>query len=291
MLILSLADVWPHTNPHANLDAGFSANKKMKILRFVLPLALLLACTVESQTNDPKHDLGLLWVKHSAEYQALSRQVYRIATAALPGFIADTSWTAMPTQQNAEELPPAIILDVDETVVSNVDFQLEYERPFENHKLDQWTRGVDATPIAGVTEFVAAARAQGVTVFFITNRPCELIDGNDDPCPQKRSTIDDIAEVGIETDAEHVFLSEEQGWNREKSGRRELIAKTHRVIMLLGDDLSDFVACTRTTPRMPCTEAATSQGRQDAVVEYAKYWGHGWYILPNPMHGSWTVAH
>ena len=263
----------------------------MKTSRLILPLALLIACTVESQTNDPKHDLGLLWVKHSAEYQAISRQVYLIATNALPGFIADTSWSAMPTQQNADELPVAIILDVDETVVSNVNFQLEYERPFENHKLDKWTRSTDATPIAGVAEFVAAASAQGVTVFFITNRPCELIDGNDDPCPQKQSTIDDIREVGIEADAEHVMLSEEQGWNREKSARRELIASTHRVIMLLGDDLTDFVACTRTSPRTPCTDAATSQSRQDAVVEYARYWGHGWYILPNPMHGSWTSAH
>jgi len=256
-----------------------------------MPLALLLGCSAESQTNDPHRDLGLLWVKHSAEYQAISRQVYSSATNALPGFIEDKSWSAMPTQQNAGELPPAIILDVDETVVSNVDFQLEYERPFANHKLDEWTRSVDATPIAGVADFVAAARAQGVTVFFITNRPCELIAGNDDPCPQKQSTIDDIREVGVEADAGHVMLSEEQGWNREKSSRRELIASTHRVIMLLGDDLTDFVACTRSSPRAPCTQAATSQSRQEAVVDYSAYWGHGWYILPNPMHGSWTGAH
>ena len=283
--------LWLHTIPHANLDNGFSVKKIMKLICVVLPLTLLLACTAESQTNDPAKDLGLLWVKHSAEYQAISRQVYSSATKALPGFVADTSWSAMPTQKNAGELPTAIILDVDETVVSNVDFQLKYERPFENHKLDTWTRSVDATPIRGVVDFVAAARAQGVTVFFITNRPCELIDGNDDPCPQKKSTINDIEEVGIEADAEHVMLSEEQDWNREKSGRRELIAKTHRVIMLLGDDLSDFVPCTRTSPRPPCTDAATSQDRLDAVDEYTAYWGHGWYILPNPMHGSWTAAH
>ena len=263
----------------------------MKILRLVLPLALLLGCSAGSQTNDPQLDLGLLWVKHSAEYHAITRQTYSNATNALPGFIEDKSWSAMPTQQNAGDLPPAIILDVDETVVSNVDFQLEYERPFENHKLDQWTSSVDATPIAGVAEFVAAARAQGVTVFFITNRPCEKIDGNDDPCPQRQSTIDDIREVGIDTDAEHVMLSEERGWTREKSSRREFIAGTHRVIMLFGDDLTDFIACARTPPKAPCTEAATSQSRQDAVIEYAAYWGHGWYILPNPMHGSWTSGH
>ena len=263
----------------------------MKTLRLVLPLALLLGCAAESQTNDPKQDLGLLWVKHSAEYQAISRQVYQSATAALPGFIEDSSWSAMPTQQNAEELPPAIILDVDETVVSNVDFQLEYERPYANWKREEWTRRTNAMPIAGVSEFAAAAREQGVTLFFISNRPCELVDGIDDPCPQKQWAIDDVSEGGIETDAEHVLLSEEHGWTREKSSRREFVANTHRVIMLMGDDLTDFIACTRDSPKAPCTEAATADSRQKAVVDYSAYWGHGWYILPNPMHGSWTTAH
>ena len=147
-----------------------------------------------------------------------------------------------------------------------------------------------AMPIAGVSAFVAAARAQGVTVFFVTNRPCELIAGNDDPCPQKLSTIDDIFEVGIETDVDHVMLSEENGWTREKSTRRDYVAETHRVIMLFGDDLSDFIRCTRSSPKHPCTVAATKGSRAAAVLEYKRYWGNGWYILPNPMHGSWTSA-
>lgn len=29
----------------------------------------------------------------------------------------------------------------------------------------------------------------------------------------------------------------------------------------------------------------------DFQLKYAAYWGHGWYVLPNPMHGSWTTAH
>lgn len=262
----------------------------MKINRLVIPLALVAGCATQQPAHDPASDLGLLWVKHSAEYQALSRQAYQSATTALPGFIADKNWSALPDQTDAADLPPAVILDVDETVVSNVDFQLEFERPFANHKLDSWTRGTDATPITGVREFVAAARAQGVTVFFVTNRPCEPIAGNDDPCPQKGSTIDDIAEVGVVTDADHVMLSEEQGWTREKSTRRDLVASTHRVIMLFGDDLGDFLPCVRTSPKRPCTAAATKASRAAAVKAHAGYWGNGWYILPNPMHGSWTSA-
>ena len=39
------------------------------------------------------------------------------------------------------------------------------------------------------------------------------------------------------------------------------------------------------------TEAANNESRAAAVVEHAAYWGNGWYILPNPMHGAWTSTH
>ncbi len=242
-----------------------------------------------SPAHDHRKDLGLLWVKHAAEYRAIAEQVYRTAEEALPAYIDDTSWSAMPGQNNADDLPPAVILDVDETVVSNVDFQLSFERPFANHKLDEWSSHYNSLPISGVKDFVEAAREKGVTVFFLTNRPCELIDGSDSPCPQEGTTVDDIREVGIAVEPEYVMLSGEQpGWDREKLVRRELIAETHRVIMLIGDDFGDFVPCARKKIVAPCTSAATRASRAEALKKYDRYWGRGWYILPNPMHGSWT---
>ena len=274
----------------------------MKSLRLLLPLLALLvvgACATapapETEaatpplTHDPKQDLGLLWVKYAAEYTAVAEQIYRSAMNDLPAFIADTSWSAMPSQTNAANLPPAVILDVDETVVNNVDFQLTYERPFANHKLDEWSSNYQSLAIPGVRNFVDAARAQGVAVFFVTNRPCQTIVGNDDPCPQKGTTIDDIREVGIDVEPEFVMLSGEQpGWDREKLTRRQLIAENYRVIMLIGDDLGDFVPCARKKVVAPCTAPGTRDSRAAALITYDKYWGAGWYILPNPMHGSWT---
>ncbi len=263
----------------------------MIIRHLLLSLFLFLsACATEPPAPDPARDGGLLWVKHSAEYRAITEQVYATAIGDLSRFMEDSSWSVIPGQDDAAHLPVAVILDVDETVVSNIDFQLTFERPFANWKLDEWTRGTRATPVNGVKEFVEAARAAGVTVFFITNRPCETREGIDDPCPQRQSTIDDIREVGIATDADHVFLSEERGWNREKSVRRNHIAKTHRVIMLIGDDLGDFLPCVRKKPYAPCTDKATAAARTAMVEEHKHLWGNGWYILPNPMHGSWTSA-
>jgi acid phosphatase len=233
-------------------------------------------------------DLGLFWVKYGAEYRAITRQIYGAAIHDLPGFVADKSWSALPEQKDAAHLPPAVILDVDETVVSNIDFQMSFEPPFTNAKLDDWSSVTTATPVEGVRAFVEAARALGVDVFFVTNRPCEPKPDVTDPCPQRLTTIDDIGEVGIPTDADHVLLSEERGWTREKLGRRLFVAQTHRVIMLLGDDYGDFVPCVRSSVVAPCTTAGTLASREAALDTYHEYWGHGWYILPNPMHGSWT---
>ncbi len=247
------------------------------------------ACKVEVPTHDPAQDLSHLWVKHSSDYAALTRQIYGVATRDLERFVADTTWSALPSQSDAADLPPAVILDVDETVINNVDFQLMFERPFTDRQLEMWDREHTAVPVPGVIEYVAAARAAGVTVFFMTNRPCEKYPDEDAACPQKQTVIDGIRELGISVEAEHVILAlERPEWKGEKLGRREHIAKTHRVISVIGDDFSDFVPCSRSSVYPPCTEPATAESRMADVENYAKYWGDGWYILPGPMHGSWT---
>ena len=253
-----------------------------------LTAASIAAAGFASQ-HSAEDDYAVAWVNHSAEFEALALQIYAEATRDLDVFLADASFSAVPSQQGAEDMPPAVILDVDETVVSNVEFQLTYEPPFANWKLDQWNRENVARAIPGVRDFVEAARAKGVTVFFVTNRPCEPEDG--EACPQQQTTLDDIAEVGIETDDAHLLLAYERPeWTREKRVRRELIAASHRVIMLIGDDLGDFIPCVRTSTVPPCTDAANKADRQRLVRAHRNLWGNGWYVLPNPMHGSWTSA-
>lgn len=266
--------------------------------RFIGCLAIILsvsACSDAIDDNVPDSniktyddDLGLMWVRHAAEYQALSLQAYHQAARDLPGFIADKTWTAQPGQNNAQYLPPAIVFDVDETVVTGAEFQMAVARPVTQTKLNQWNSSHKALAVEGFADFAANARAAGVELFFLTNRPCEAVEGNDDPCPYKSTVMNDIREAGIEVDADHVWLAyERDSWTKEKLARREQLARTHRIIMLIGDDLGDFIPCMRSTPAAPCTDAATAQSRQRKVAQFSGYWGHGWYILPNPMHGSW----
>ena len=260
-----------------------------RILAAATALTMLAACAVEVPTHVPEKDLAHNWVKHSSDYKAITRQVYAVATRDLERFIADPSWSAMPGQSGADDLPPAVILDVDETVINNVAFQLAFERPFSDRKLEMWDREHVAEPVPGVIEFIKAAQAADVAVFYLTNRPCEKYDDEEEACPQKQTVIDGIRELGLEVEPEFVSLSYERPeWTKEKLIRRQAIAQNYRVIMLFGDDFADFVQCARSSFHPPCTEPASRASRAADVRNYERYWGNGWYILPGPWHASWT---
>lgn len=268
----------------------------MKSHYVIISALLLSACatSIQRDTETPAAtddvDIGIRWAEFSAEYQAISAQVYAEARRDLPRLLADPDWTALPGQTDVADKPPAIVLDVDETVVSNAEYQKTLRvTPYSRFGHFDWMRNNKAVPIRGAAQTIDAARAAGVAVFFLTNRACEKFDGADGDCPYEEVTIEDLREAGLDSDPEHVLMAWElPGWNKEKLNRREHIAKTHRVIMVFGDDYGDFVHCTRAKPLPPCTEPATRASRHAAVDTYAEYWGEGWYILPNPMHGSWT---
>jgi len=252
------------------------------------PALVAVACIAGCMpAGDARDELAYRWIDESAEYHAVSRQVYRAAGAALPGLLADETWSAIPYQRDAAELPPAIIMDIDQTVVNGVDFQLGHEPPFTAEKFDDWNATHAATAVPGAPEFVQLARDAGVRVFFLTNRQCT--DTAEAKCAQKPITVQDLAEVGIAADAADVSLSGERpDWGSEKQVRRDVIAQDYRVIMLFGDDLGDFIPCVRRSPSGACTEGGTVQNRLALTVEHDAYWGAGWFILPNPMYGSWT---
>jgi len=257
----------------------------------LIVIAGLPACTQTSLTTEqsPKAlPQGIAWVNSAAEYDALTLQTYQNATRHLDELIADRHSTALPGQKDAAGLPTAVILDVDETSLSNVDFQIHIEGKFSHEAFDYWQQNNPAGRIEGAPEFIQAARSKGVTVFFISNRPCHERDFAPGPCPQEEITLKNLAEAGIETDAGHLMLvGEKPGWNREKRLRQELVARDYRVIMLVGDDLGDFLPCVRAKPVAPCPAASTDD-RQAMTLQYSEYWGTRWYILPNPMHGSWS---
>jgi acid phosphatase len=232
-------------------------------------VTLSVGCASAPRSSDANLD-AILWVQTSAEYGAVTRSVYAAALRDLPELLADSTESAALEQEGAfGGLPPAVILDVDETVLDNVAYQARVLVDQELYASDSWAAWVEeraADPVPGSLEFTRGADSLGVVVFNVTNRRPGL----------EEATRDNLEALGfpLKQDVDVVLTREGGG---SKSGRRVTIAGRYRVIMLVGDDLGDFVD----------VDGMTLEEREAVVRRYRDYWGRQWRMLPNPTYGSW----
>lgn len=277
-----------------------------------LAIAILAGCATQTpQTGDPAArsnpcgaaptfaaggERATLWVRTSAEYRAASESTYRAARTALEAGLADPAWTAEPTQTGEfGALPPAIVMDIDETVLDNSAPQaglLIDETCFPEFASvwDDWVAKRSAPAVPGAAGFIRAARAskdpdgRPVRVFFITNRECERRTGNESSCPQKEDTLANLRSLGLDspTLADDLMVKGERpDWGSEKLSRRVEVARQYRILLNVGDDLADF---------LPEVRRASPRLREEARCAADEMWGRRWFVLPNPMYGSWLVA-
>lgn len=239
-------------------------------------------------------DRAALWVRNSSEYRATTETIYRGALEALKRGLADPAWTAEPSQAgDLSALPPAVVMDVDETVLDNAESEVQLLLQgtcFEAfpESWDAWVAERRAPAVPGAVEFVKAARAladpagRPVRVFFITNRECGKRPGSDDACPQEADTAANLAALGLPTaDDELLVRGERPGWDGEKLSRRAQVAAANRIVLNVGDDLADF---------LPDVRRERVAERDRARCAYDGWWGTRWFALPNPVYGSWLVA-
>src|SRR5690349_11405332 len=134
--------------------------------------SLLAGCGSLRDTHERLH--GVLWIQTSAEYRILTKASYAQAEDALDRALADRTWTAALEQTDGfQSLPPAIIMDLDETVLDNSPFEgrlVKDRTPFMRDKWNQWVEEAAAKALPGALEFIAHAQEKDVTVFFVTNR-------------------------------------------------------------------------------------------------------------------------
>jgi 5'-nucleotidase (lipoprotein e(P4) family) len=249
-------------------------------------LAVLVACAPKSTASAvapaaARHSHenlnAVLWVQTAAEYRALAIQAYRLAQVQLDAALRDPTWTAATEQSaDASSLPPAVILDLDETVIDNSAFQARLVHDTAAYSEAAWNGWVDerrAGAIAGAVEFLTYAKSRGVTPFYVTNRG----HGNED------ATRDVLTKLGVPvtTGLDAVLTRHENGWDAsDKSSRRQWVAAKYRVLLLIGDNFEDFVAGTR----------ASVVDRSALMQRYDAFWGRKWIVLPNPTYGSWESA-
>jgi 5'-nucleotidase (lipoprotein e(P4) family) len=117
--------------------------------------------------------LGTLWIRTSGEYYASTVQAYRTARLRLDEGLRDPEWTADPDQKDPYALAPAVIMDLDETVLDNTNFEIELIEANAQFTPAMWTEWVNqssARAVPGALEFIRYAQRRGVRVFFVTNR-------------------------------------------------------------------------------------------------------------------------
>lgn len=235
-----------------------------------------------------------LWMQTSAEYAANSLQTYQTASRNLPLLLADKNHSAALEQTSSfEELPPAIILDIDETVLDNSSYQAKLVLEGLNWSPESWDKWIalkQAGAIPGAVNFIHFAQKMQVKVFFVTNRACEKREGNPDPCPQKQETVDNLKSIGIkEVTSNSVLFKHDiltqtsaKNWTSEKKSRREYVAEKYHLIMLFGDNLGDFIA--------HVSKNISNKLRMEITYKNGYRWGYQWYMLTNPTYGSWLNA-
>jgi 5'-nucleotidase (lipoprotein e(P4) family) len=114
----------------------------------------------------PQNDLlnATLWVSNSVEYKATALMAYQLAKIRLDQALVDKSWTAA-TEQKAgyQALPPAIVLDVDETVLDNGAYEswlIKTGKDYGSKTYDLWTQSAAGKAIPGALEFFKYAASR-----------------------------------------------------------------------------------------------------------------------------------
>jgi acid phosphatase len=253
----------------------------MKTMLGLMVLLLFLGCAA---TTDNTFN-STLWIQTASEYKAHALQTYRAARSNIQEAINDKQWTAALEQSDDySDLPPAVILDVDETVLDNSVYQanlIKNSEVFTPANWDYWVSLKRASSVAGAVDFINEIQRLGVHVFFVTNRECRKRMSGKAACPQETETIENLKKVGIEVaHNDNVLLKYEiKDWSSEKKTRRAFIAERYRIIMLFGDDLGDFL------PHVKYKITPTE--RDELVYKHRQKWGKMWFVLSNPIYGSW----
>ena len=225
----------------------------------------------------PQNDLlnATLWLSNSVEAKANSTQVFALARIRLDEALADPSASAV-GQTDATAKPPAIILDLDETVIDNGAYEnwlVKTDGSYSSKTYDAWTRDRAAKAVPGAIAFLKYADSKGVKLFYVTNRDAKQEEDT-------RANLEALgAPMGGNVDT-FLMNKEKEDWGSKKGTRRDFVAKDYRVVMLVGDNYGDFD-----------DDAAKSEAERLASLEAnMAHIGQDWIFIANPEYGSFESA-
>lgn len=221
------------------------------------------------------------WMQTAQEYRGAVRGTFAAAERQMEHALAEPTWDALPPSEREglplQGLPAAVVVDADETMIDNSPYQARNIRDERSYALATWQQWVNerkARALPGALEFARRAEALGVTIFFVTNREHEV---------ERAGTVDNLRALGfpVRADGSNVMLAgDPRAPGHDKGTRRRWVGERYRVLLMLGDNLGDFIDGTR----------ADHATRDRLVARYEAWWGERWFMLPNPSYGSWESA-
>jgi 5'-nucleotidase (lipoprotein e(P4) family) len=199
------------------------------------------------------------WVRNAAEHRAVFLQTYALAARRLeeiaPGLQAGT-W--------------AVELDADETVLDNSVYQKERAaigQGFSSESVHAFVERRNAPPLPGAVAFLRRVQELGGKIAIVTNR-------DDNECP---ATQDNFRAQSIPFDVmlcKPADTSEkEPRFQAVENGTAAPPLPPLRIVLYLGDNIRDFPGLDQDV-----------RARDDKAFED---FGSRFFILPNPMYGSW----
>lgn len=212
-------------------------------------------------------EIAVRWQQRSAEKRACYYQAYQLARYALDRAIEESSG----------ERPPAVILDIDETVLDNSPFFARLVEPgvvvTEQSLIkgfEEWMRSASAEVQPGAAGFLRYAVQRGVTPFYVSNRPEYML----------QPTIDNLTAQGCPgADRDHVVLQPGPlNFLGDKVSQWGRVTGTFEVLLYVGDSLGDMGGAFH--------DRGDDHGHC-LVDERADDFGVRYILVPNPMYGSW----
>ncbi|MEO6801033.1 MAG: HAD family acid phosphatase [Rhodanobacter sp.] len=225
---------------------------------------------------------AVAWTQTAIEHDLIYLQTYRDARSRLLAALRDPQWDALAADDRvapSHGLAPAVVLDVDETVLDNSPYQARVVRnggEFNETDWRAWCNEKAARAMPGAVAFTQFAASHGIAVIYISNRD-KVLD---------EATLANLRKVGLPVAGPDALMNlgivvagcKQRG--SSKHCRRQLISRKYRILVQIGDQIGDFVD----------VSTNTDQGRRQVMAPYLDWIGKRWFVLPNPTYGSWEPA-
>jgi 5'-nucleotidase (lipoprotein e(P4) family) len=228
----------------------------------ILTIFLLTGIAAYSQPTEKIKTLPVLYQQTAAEYRALCYQAFNIASLRLNAIV----------HEKKKGRPLAIITDLDETILDNSYSEaklIKEGKEYSSAGWKDWTDRSAATAVPGAVAFLQEARKKGVSIFYISNRNLGEVN----------STLRNLQMLQLpDTDTMHMLFLDNTS---SKEARRLKVMAKYNVVMLLGDNLNDF---------MNIFERKNIDDRFTETDKMRAEWGKKFIVLPNATYGEWENA-